>query len=269
MSTYAGRVRVFAILGDPVLHSLSPHMHNAAFRALGLAAVYVPIRCSARDLPGLLGGLARSVGGGNVTVPHKELAARLVQDASETAREVGACNTFWRHADRVRGDNTDVEGVLAALAELGVDGGSWLVAGTGGGARAVVAAARRAGASVAIRSRDPARGAEFARWAAERGVAAAEPAECGVLVNATPLGLRSSDEPPIPDDAAPGARAALDLVYARGGTRWVQACLARGLRASDGRTMLVAQGAGAFRRWFPEVPPPLEIMRAAVHGALR
>lgn len=269
MSSLTGRVRVFAILGDPVLHSLSPLMYNAAFRALGLPATYVPVRCSARDLPGLLGGLARSGGGGNVTVPHKELAARLVQDASETAREVGACNTFWRHADRVRGDNTDVEGVLAALGELGVAGGRWLVAGTGGGARAVVAAAKRAGASVAIRSREPGRAEDFARWALERGVPAAEPASCEVLVNATPLGLRSGDAPPIPDEAAPAASVALDLVYARGGTRWMQSCLERGLRAADGRTMLVAQGAGAFRRWFPEVSPPLEVMRAAVHGALR
>src|SRR5688500_16961969 len=181
-------------------------MHNAAFRALGLPATYVPVRCSARDLPGLLGGLARSGGGGNVTVPHKELAARLVQDASETAREVSACNTFWRHADRVRGDNTDVEGVLAALQELGVGDGCWLVAGTGGGARAVIAAAKRAGAAVAIRSRDPARAEEFARWALERGVPAADEGDCSVLVNATPLGLRGGDPPPIPDDAAPGAR---------------------------------------------------------------
>ena len=244
-------------------------MYNAAFRALGLAATYVPVRCSARDLPGLLGGLARSGGGGNVTVPHKELAARLVQDASETAREVGACNTFWRHADRVRGDNTDVEGVLAALQELGIGSGCWLVAGTGGGARAVIAAAKRAGAAVAVQSRDPARAEEFGRWALERGVPAADPGACDVLVNATPLGLRGSDPPPIPDDAAPDARAALDLVYARGDTRWVQACRARGLRAADGRTMLVAQGAAAFHRWFPEIPPPFEVMRAAVHGALR
>lgn len=269
MSPPTGRVRVFAILGDPVVHSLSPVMHNAAFRALGLPATYVPIRCSARDLPGLLGGLARSGGGGNVTVPHKELAARLVQDASDTARDVGACNTFWRHADRVRGDNTDVEGVLEALRELGVTSGAWLVAGTGGGARAVIIAAKRAGAAVAIQSRDPVRAEEFARWARERGVATAEARDCDVLVNATPLGLRASDPPPIPDEAAPQARAALDLVYARGSTRWVQSCSARGLRASDGRAMLVAQGAAAFRRWFPEISPPLDIMRAAVHGALR
>lgn len=264
-----GRVRVFALLGDPVLHSLSPTMHNAAFRALGLRAEYVPIRCSARDLPGLLGGLARSGGGGNVTVPHKELAARLVQDASETAREVGACNTFWRHAERVRGDNTDVAGVVDAMRELDVAGGRWLLAGTGGAARAAVVAARRVGASVAIRSRDIARAEQFGEWVLGRGVALVDAESCDVMINATPLGLRHGDPPPIPDGAAPHARAALDMVYAKGLTPWVVACRARGLRAADGRCMLVAQGVASFQRWFPEVAPPVEIMRAAVNAALR
>ncbi len=263
------RVRVFAILGDPVLHSLSPAMYNAAFRALGLSAVYVPIRCSSRDLPGLLGGLARSGGGGNVTVPHKELAARLVQDASEMVREVGACNTFWRHAERVRGDNTDVEGVAEALRLLGVTGGSWLIAGTGGGARAVVAAARRAGAAIAVQSRDPARAAEFSEWARQRGVCVGAPEECTVLINATPLGLRRGDPPPSPEAAAPAAAFALDLVYAPGATPWVAACRRRGLEAADGRELLIAQGVAAFRRWYPDTAPPVDVMRAAVHGALR
>ena len=265
----SGRIRVFALLGDPVLHSLSPAMHNAAFRALGLPAQYVPIRCSARDLPGLLGGLARSGGGGNITTPHKELAARLVQDTSDTAREVGACNTFWRHAERVRGDNTDVVGISDALRELGVEGGRWLVAGTGGAARAAIVAARRSGASVAIRSRDPVRAEQFAEWAMGRGVALVDSDCCDVMINATPLGLRHGDPPPIPDGAASGADVALDMVYARGGTPWIAACRARGLRAADGRAMLVAQGVASFQRWFPEVTPPREIMRAAVNAALR
>lgn len=265
----APRVRVFAILGDPVHHSLSPAMHNAAFRVLGLPAVYVALRCSSRDLPGLLGGLARAGGGGNVTVPHKELAARLVQDASATVRESGACNTFWRHAERVRGENTDVEGVVGALAELGVDGGAWLVAGTGGAARAVISAAHRVGARVAMQSREPARAREFSEWAADLGVEAAQPGECETLINATPLGLRRDDPPPIALPSSPGAKAALDLVYAAGETRWVLDARRHGLRAADGRVMLLTQGVAAFRKWFPTRRPPVDVMRAALDSALR
>ena len=77
----SGSTRVFAILGDPVAHSLSPAMQNAAFRVLGLDAVYVPLRCSAADLPGLMASLARAGGGGNVTIPHKAVAARVRRPA--------------------------------------------------------------------------------------------------------------------------------------------------------------------------------------------
>jgi shikimate dehydrogenase len=106
-------------------------------------------------------------------------------------------------------------------------------------------------------------------WARGLGVRAAAPEQCGVLINATPLGLRDGDPVPLAAELAPDAEVALDLVYARGETPWVRALRARGLRASDGRAMLVAQGAAAFERWFPAVPAPREIMRAAVDAALR
>ena len=85
-----GSTRVFAILGDPVAHSLSPVMHNAAFRALGIQAVYVPFACTAEDVPPLILALARAGGGGNVTVPHKEAAARAVDVCRDLAQVVGA-----------------------------------------------------------------------------------------------------------------------------------------------------------------------------------
>ena len=98
---------------------------------------------------------------------------------------------------------------------------------------------------------------------------AAEPAACGVLINATPLGLGRTDPPPVPAEVAPTAEVALDLVYAAGETSWVRTLRARGLRAADGRAMLVWQGSAAFERWFPGVTAPREIMRAAVDAALR
>ncbi|MBA3344720.1 MAG: hypothetical protein H0T44_05380, partial [Gemmatimonadales bacterium] len=191
-----------------------------------------------------------------------------VDHRSELASIVGACNTFWAEGGSVVGDNTDVDGLLAALDRLAPPEGSWLVAGTGGGARAAVAAARRRGVAMSVASRSDARRRTFEGWMEECGVARASPEECRVLLNATPLGLADADPlPALP--ATPSAEVALDMVYARGETRWVRAVRARGLRAADGREMLVAQGAAALERWFPEARAPVEVMRAAVAAALR
>jgi len=268
----SGSTRIFAILGDPVAHSLSPAMQYAAFRVLGLDAVYVPLRCSSADLPGLMASLARAGGGGNITIPHKAVAARSAGQPSAWVRAIDACNTFWSDGGGdapVIGDNTDIEGILAALERLHAPDGPWLLAGTGGSARAVAAAARERGVALAVTSREPARAASFASWAqASLGVWSAEPSQCRVLVNATPLGLGAGDPDPIPAGVAPHATVALDLVYARGETGWVRRARARGLAAADGREVLVRQGAAAFSRWFPGKQAPVEVMRAAVHAAL-
>lgn len=268
----SGSTRVFAILGDPVAHSLSPAMQNAAFRLLGLNAVYVPLRCSAEDLPGVMTSLARAGGGGNVTIPHKTVAAHAVSQPSSWVRAIDACNTFWSEGGAdgpLIGDNTDIEGILAALERLEAPAGPWLLAGTGGSSRAVAAAAKERGVALAVLSRTTARGVEFSQWAERSlGVRAAEPEECRVLINATPLGLAPGDGDPVPVEVAPEATVALDLVYARGETGWVRRSRARGLRADDGREVLVRQGAAAFSRWFPAKQAPVEAMRAAVHAAL-
>lgn len=266
-----GSTRVFAILGDPVAHSLSPAMQNAAFRVMGLDAVYVPLRCSAENLPQFMTALARAGGGGNVTIPHKSAAALAVSQPSATVRAISACNTFWSEgADGpLMGDNTDIEGILAALDRLHAPPGPWLLAGTGGSAHAVAAAAKERGVALAVTSRDTARGLAFSDWARSTlGVHPAEPGECRVLINATPLGLATGDRDPIAPDAAPDAAVALDLVYGRGETGWVRRSRERGLRTADGREVLIRQGAAAFSRWFPTKQAPVEAMRAAVHAAL-
>jgi shikimate dehydrogenase len=264
-----GSTRVFAILGDPVAHSLSPLMHNAAFTALGLRAVYVPLQCSTADLPVLIQALVRSGAGGNVTVPHKEAAARAVDVCMPLAETVGACNTFWGENGGSAGDNTDVVGVLEALRELQAPQAPWLIAGTGGGARAAVIAARETGVAVSLTSRDESRRCAFERWVSSVGVPLVPPSECRVLINSTPLGLKAGDPLPIAVDALPRAEVALDMVYASGQTEWVRVIRSRLRRAADGRTMLVAQGAAAFARWFPRKHAPVEVMKAAVNAALR
>jgi shikimate dehydrogenase len=264
-----GATRVYAILGNPVAHSLSPVMHNAAFRALGLPAVYVPLPCPAEEVSTLIRALGKAGGGGNVTVPHKEIAAHAVDVCRELVETVDACNTFWSDNGGTVGDNTDVHGVLEALRQLEAPNAPWLIAGTGGGARAAVVAARDRGVGVAVTSRDARRRREFEHWVASRGVALASASECGVLINSTPLGLQEGDPLPIQPGIAPNAEVAFDMVYTAGETQWVRTMRPRVRRAADGRAMLVAQGAAAFERWFPDKRAPVEVMRAAVNAALR
>src|SRR5260370_3096901 len=128
--------RVLVIVGGPVGHALSPSMHNAAIRALGLDAAYLAMRTTADTLPVVLQALAAVGAAGNVTVPHKQATERYVTKKTELCARVGACNTFWTEHGAMVGDNTDVSGVRAAVHALGADGaGRWLVLGTAGSPR--------------------------------------------------------------------------------------------------------------------------------------
>jgi len=132
----------------------------------------------------------------------------------------------------------------------------------------VAEAARLAGARLAVFSRSPERAAAFLAWAGSRGVEVAAAEEATLVINATPLGLKSGDPVPSRPEATPQAVAALDLVYRRGETSWVRLQREAGRRAADGREMLLAQGAAAIKRWFPQQTPPIDVMRAALHAAL-
>lgn len=242
-------------------------MHAASFAALGIPAVYGAVRCDATALPTLMRALASS-GGGNVTIPHKQIALAALDQSTPTALAVGAANTFWGDDGLLIGDNTDVEGIKAAVAELTVPSGGWLIIGTGGSARAAVIAAIALDVSVCIRSRDPRRGREFTRWAEAAGARAASTDECALCINTTPLGLRADDPLPLHRAAAPHAVAALDMVYVAGTTAWVRHWRRHGCAAADGRSMLVAQGAASARRWFPDIEPSVAAMRRAVDAAL-
>ena len=270
----SARTRLLAVIGDPVAHSLSPVMHNAACRALGIDAVYVALHVPAQSLPQVLAMQAATGGAGNVTVPHKEAVERCVLRKTDVCARVGACNTFWTEDGGLVGDNTDVVGVSAALDRLEVagKGGRWLVVGTGGSARAVAVTAADRGASLWVRSRNADRARDFAAWGRTIGVEtqiAVGAVEIDVAINATPLGLAGHDPLPIDVNHIPGVSKALDLVYAPQETRWVHALRERGIEAQDGREMLVQQGAAAFARFFPGNDAPVEVMRAAVNRALR
>ncbi len=262
----SARTRVFALLGDPVSHSLSPRMQNAAFRALGLDAVYVALRCDPASLGAVMASLVRQGGGGNVTIPYKGAAARLLPAGPDHPGEI--CNTFWGKGDVIEGCETDSLGIQTALEGLGAPDGNWCLVGTGGSARAALIAAKRAGARVAVRSRTRERAEQFMAVVTAEGVESTEVAQCRVAINCTPLGLLEQDPLPMTAGDIPAVEVALDLVYRRGETAWVRAMRQGGCRAADGRAVLVEQGAAAFERWFPGRAAPREVMRAAVRDAL-
>ena|SRR5688572_22690575 len=266
--------RLFALLGDPVAHSLSPVFHNAAIRHVGCDALYVALRCAATDAPELLRGIARAGGGGNVTVPHKASAAAAIERATELVQRTGACNTFWSENALVCGDNTDVAGFRRALAALVPDvaGAAVLVIGAGGAAAAALCALlddRAARITLHNRSRDRAELLAARADPARRTVHIASTPSVtheayDVVINASSVGLRDADPLPIDLESLPPPRAVLDLVYVpRGTTRLVELARRLGIPAADGIEMLLGQGAAAFERWF-HTPAPIDVMRKAL-----
>lgn len=266
--------RVFALLGDPVGHTLSPRIQNAAAAALDVDGVYVALQCGEEDLPGFMRGLSRSGGGGNVTLPHKGKAASVIDRPLEAVRRTGACNTFWLQDGRVVGDNTDVEGFRRALQHfLGAaspEGQKVLLLGAGGAARAALVALLDDGVEeVCIFNRS----AERARSAARRiGGARARvldgprdwhDGDFDLVVNATSLGLSNEDPLPIDLERLSRAGAVMDLVYGPKPTPFLRAAEALGIRATDGKEMLVQQAAAAFELWWDR-SAPVEAMRAAL-----
>jgi shikimate dehydrogenase len=266
--------RALALLGDPVGHSMSPTILNAAFEAADVDGVYVAVRCAADDLHGFMRGLSRAGGGGNVTLPHKEKAASAVEVSSPAVRRTGACNTFWGdEKGRLHGDNTDVEGFRRALGSF-LDGSPAgirvLLLGAGGAARAALMGLLEEGADEVIILN---RTAERARAVARRigGVKArvapilaeVRSESFDLVVNATRLGLLESDPSPLDFEVLNRVGAAMDLVYGKKPTPFVRTAEALGIRATDGAEMLVQQAAASFERWWSK-PAPVEVMRAAM-----
>jgi shikimate dehydrogenase len=275
-----GGTRVYAILGDPVAHSLSPAMQNAAFAASGLDAVYVPLRVDTDGLAVAVAGLrACGVAGWNVTVPHKEAMVALVDELRPRARACGAVNTVVRTARGLVGDNTDGAGFVAALRGTGRSprGMEILLVGAGGSARGVAAALLAAGARrLVIANRTRARADELAATLRTgRAVAAgldvladrAALARLALIVNCTSATLDAAALPRIPFAATRVDVLCCDLMYGEPSPFLRHA--ARAHRATmDGLGMLLHQGALAFTLWTRR-RAPLEAMRRALAAALR
>lgn len=265
-----GATTVAAVIGDPVSHSLSPALHNAAFEALDLDWVYVALPVAAdHGEAAVRAVIDLGLAGLSVTMPHKQAAWRAVDARAGDAERLGAVNCVVPDDGRLVGHNTDGDGFLASLERAGWDGVAGrrcLVVGAGGAARAVVAALGRDGADeVKVLARTPARGEEAASLAAGRGALAGpgDLATAELIVNATPVGM--SGDPGVPFDPAllHTGQLVVDLVYEPIRTALLEAAAERGAETLNGVGMLVHQAAEAFRLWTGR-EPPVEVMQAAV-----
>lgn len=276
------------VLGDPVAHSLSPKMQNAALEKSGLEMRYARFEIAPSDLPGgleLLPGLGFV--GVNLTVPHKIAALVLVDETDETARQVGAINTIKVERGKLRGFNTDGKGFARAIREeFSVDLRDLrvLVFGAGGAARAIaLECAKQNCERLVIANRDPQKANQLVESlrglfagpkvlgpvprlqsiAADEAALRFQIANTDLLVNATPLGLNHGDAAPIPARLFAPHLMVYDTVYASGPTAFVSGAIEAGARAANGLSMLLHQGALAFEIWFDRAAP-MEAMRKAL-----
>jgi 3-dehydroquinate dehydratase/shikimate dehydrogenase len=264
------RTRVYGVIGNPVHHSLSPLMQNAAFQARGINAVFVPFLV--RDLRDFMRAIPEfGVTGLSVTIPHKQAIIKHLDDCDPLAAAIGAVNTVVvRGGGKLFGYNTDYVGVLRALeSRVALAGSSVLILGAGGAARAVAFALARAGAAVCICARRPAKAKELARVVGGEAIARSRLRGefFDAIVNATPVGMYpNANESPL-EASELNCRLVFDLIYRPRRTKLLQIAERRGIETVSGVEMFVAQGMAQWEIWTGERAPE-RVMRRAVVDAL-
>ena len=265
-------MQVYGLLGNPVGHSLSPPMHEAAYEALDLDARYVTFEPARDELAAALAGAeALGIRGLNVTIPFKEDALAL-DDPDPLAERIGAVNTVDLSGERPTGHNTDALGVTRAFEHHGIaTEGTAVVVGAGGAGRAAAFGLADAGCAVRIAHRTVERAASLASevpGASAHGLDALGDllADADLLVNATSVGMEE-DATPVPSGALHGGLAVLDAVYHPIETRLLREATEVGARTVDGAWMLLFQGAAAFERWTGR-DAPVEPMNRALRARL-
>src|SRR3954452_13677651 len=257
-----------AVLGHPVSHSRSPAMQNAALGALELWDwEYEAIDVAPEDFEAKVQALGQEdFAGANVTVPHKEAALALADEASEASQQIGAANTLVFDGRKIEAHNTDADGLLASLPDT-PRGRRVLVLGAGGAARAVIWALRWEGAEVEVWNRTAEKAA--ALCAELGGAAITDPAQdtYELIVNPSAAGLKGEDpfEPlPLEPDLFAESQTVVDMVYGESPSPLLEAAERAGAATVDGLEILVQQGARSLEIWTGRAPD-LEIMRKAAH----
>lgn len=263
----SGKSQIYGLLGDPVSHSLSPLMHNHAFKEYNIDAVYLPFHVLPSGLSKAVAGLrALNISGVNVTIPHKETILAFLDEIDPTARTIGAVNTIVNDGGKLVGYNTDSSGFLHSVCQELVfqpTGQQVVLLGAGGACRAAVVALAGAGVqSIVIANRNLARAENIIcdldshfpavdfnalEYADNRYVAAISTAD--LIVNTTSVGLHGEKINFLPLENIKGSALIYDMIYSATGTPFIESLRSAGWVCSNGLGMLAAQGEDTFFYW--------------------
>ena len=265
-------VPLYGVIGNPIGHSLSPVMHNAAFAATDQAACFNAFQVKDLELEAAIAGVrALGIAGLSVTLPHKSKIMEYLDEIDDQAFKIAAVNTVVNRQGRLCGYNTDAAGALAALqAKIKLSGRRVLILGAGGAARALVYGVAEAGGRVAIVNRSAKRGAALAQEFGAQYLAASEieDFQAEVLVNTTSLGMAPAiEQMPCPATLIKPSMVVMDIVYNPLKTKLLEAAEKCGAVTIDGLEMFIGQGALQFEMWTGQ-KAPLKVMRQAVLNAL-
>ena len=280
----SGRTSVCGIIGDPVEHTMSPRMHNAAFQSVGLDYVYVPFNVKKEDLDRAIQGIrAFNIRGLSVTIPHKVSVMRFLDEIDPLAQKIGAVNTITNEDGILTGYNTDASGFLRALSaeKIEVKGKNVCILGAGGAARAIAFSLADRGSRLTILNRhlnsaEELAGRIFKFFRQNVRSLDLNPEnlksvlrEMDILVNATSVGMSPNfDKTPVPLRLLNSKLTLVDIIYNPLQTRLLEGAEKRGSRTVSGVEMLVWQGAAAFELW-TGAKAPVETMREAALKALK
>lgn len=279
-----GNTRFCGIIGDPIEHTLSPVMHNAAFLEMGLDYVYLPFKVAEKDLPGAIKGLrALNIAGINVTIPHKVAVMSLLDELDELAGYIGAVNTIVNQNGILKGYNTDASGFYRVFTanNIVVSTKKIVILGAGGAARAIAFILADKGAEITIlnRSLDSAQAISeriFKTLRTEIKIGElnlknlqSSLEEADIVVNATSLGMSPQlAETPVPASLLNERMKVVDIIYNPLQTRLLKEAEIKGAGVFNGLEMLVRQGAAAFELW-TGLKAPIDTMRKVAGDRLR
>jgi shikimate dehydrogenase len=261
---------LYGVVGFPLDHSLSPTMHNSAFAASGLNAIYLAFETN--DLSGCISGMrAFGIRGISVTLPHKSAVIPHLDEVDDLAKKIGAVNTIVNVNGHLVGYNTDALGALKALEEkIQLSGKTCILVGAGGAARAIGFILKQKGVKLKVVNRTPERGRELAQFLACPYIALddATAADADILIQATSVGMTPGDNAcPVPEHVLREGMLVMDIIYNPIQTTLLKKAKSRGCLTINGLGMFIHQGAEQFRLW-TGMDPPFSVMLGAVEQSL-